>query len=93
MTTFCNFALRIQTGGATRLFKVMKRAASCKHRQTVNIVQCDANMENLFVSMLCKNESEINFFTVTSSWGYQSCFSAETFLVTQPAFMMVLQTT
>ena len=26
----------------------------------------------------CKTESEIGFFTVTSSWGYQHGFSAET---------------
>ena len=26
----------------------------------------------------CKNESEVDFFTVTSSWGYQHGFSTET---------------
>ena len=88
--------------------KVMKRAASCKHRQAVKTIQCEKKLFNshfyillklrkcvekhytstyrrwppvwkaFFLSTCCKNEIEIDILTVTSSWGYQHCFSAET---------------
>ena len=49
-----------------------------KHATSIN-EKMATSMESLFLSACCcKNESEVGFLTVTSSWKYQDDFSAET---------------
>ena len=69
---------------------ILLKLGKCDEKHAISTHQkMAANMESLLVSLLCKNESEIEFLIVASSWGCQHGFSAETFLVTQPTFMMV----
>ena len=55
--------------------KLVKRA---ERNATSTNQKMAARMESFFVRLLFKTEIEMGFLTVTSSWGYQHSFLAET---------------